>query len=77
MGVETTGLWVDSEGVWGPDRDFLGLGISDIRDASWGKPKVRLWRNSSGTQVDSRVSDFQGQTEASKWGSKVGCPGIR
>lgn len=46
--METTGFWVDFEGVWGLDRDFFGFGIFDIRDVFWGKLKVRLWRNSLG-----------------------------
>lgn len=51
----------------GPDRISLVLGISDIGVPFLWEPKVKVIENSPGPQVDPLpVSEFQGQTEASR-----------
>lgn len=77
LGIERTSFWGNSKGVcveWGQRGISLASGIS-----LWWKPKVQAeekqLRNTGGSPPPFSVSEFQGQTEASRWGSEVQCIG--
>lgn len=66
LGGEKTSSLVDSEGVWGTGRDFLALESSDIRVPSPWKSKVKAVEKQLRARDRPQLSEFQGQTEASR-----------